>query len=665
MSSTANPELLRKSRKITPLKWSNWYLIGLKLAVGLLLALLFVLFWLLRQNAADEQRTTLIADVLWLEQSINFHIEGNAEQLQQLANDLIREKNKSALFKLRSQNFLNNNPDIQQLIWVDASTQIVSALPTQQLPRLATDERGKEIQLRSLEMASKLGKTVYTDAYRIEDDNQIEVYSPMFENGRYCGSLISIYSLPSLLKHIVPWWFAEKYQVHILDSNGITLASKSRINPGATAISYEIPFDPPGYGMVLQVAAYRSGVNLAQTMISALIILLAAAVLLSLRTMRGHIQRRLGAEQALRSEHAFRKAMEDSLTVGMRARDQEGRVTYANPAFCQMVGFSIEELMDARPPMPYWAPEDVERLQAFQNALMDGNAPREGAEFRFVHKNGNRFDVLIYEAPLIDADGQHTGWMASVVDVTARKYVEELARQQQEKLQFTSRLITMGEMASTLAHELNQPLAAITSYNTGCINKLESGQFTAEELMSALHKLEVQAQRAGRIVGRVHDFVRKSEPKLAPCNLAEIIDESIGFVEAAAKLLNTRISRKIQDVAHELIADQTMLVQVLLNLLRNGIEAMSNVAPDKRRLTVTLTKMDEQLQIQVIDCGSGIPIELREKLFTPFFSTKAEGMGMGLNICRSIIEFHHGRLWVEDNPTGGTIAVITLPITQP
>lgn len=665
MPSIVKLLLLSRLRKAAPLKWSNWYLIGLKLAVGLLLVLLIVLFWLLRQNEADEQRTTLIADVLWLEQSINFHLEGNTEQLQQLANDLVQEKNKSALFELRSQNLMNNNPDLQQLIWIDASAQVVSALPTQRLPRLGTSEPGEDIQLRSLEMASKLGKTVYTDAYRTDDAHQIEVYSPIFESGQYRGSLISVYSLTSMLKHMVPWWFAEKYQVRILDGNGNTLASKSKINNAATEISYDIPFDPPGYGMALQVAAYRSSVNLAQTMISALIISLAAAVLLSLWIMRGHIQRRLAAEQALRSEHAFRKAMEDSLTVGMRARDREGRISYANPAFCQMVGFSIEELMSARPPMPYWAPDDMERAQAFHDAVMEGNAPREGVEFRFVRKDGTRFDALVYEAPLIDADGQHAGWMASVVDVTSRKSIEELARQQQEKLQFTSRLITMGEMASTLAHELNQPLAAITSYNAGCLNKLESGQFTAAELGNALTKLGVQAQRAGRIVGRVHDFVRKSEPKLALCNLTEIIDESIGFVEAAAKLLNIRISREIQGVAPELIADQTMLVQVLLNLLRNGIEAMSNVTPDRRRLTVTLSQIDEQLQIRVADRGSGIPPEVQAKLFTPFFSTKAEGMGMGLNICRSIIEFHHGRLWVEDNPDGGTIAVITLPITPP
>jgi two-component system sensor histidine kinase DctS len=296
---------------------------------------------------------------------------------------------------------------------------------------------------------------------------------------------------------------------------------------------------------------------------------------------------------------------------------------------------------------------------------MEGNAPREGFEIRFMRKDGSRFDALVYEAPLIDADGQHTGWMGSIVDVTARKHAEELARQQQEKLQLTSRLVTMGEMASTLAHELNQPLAAITSYNTGCLNKLESGAFTRDELSGALTKLGVQAQRAGRIIRRVHDFVRKSEPKRAPCDLAEVIDDSIGFIESAAKNRHIRIVREIQGMRPELMADQVMLEQVLLNLMRNALEAMNDQPSERRRLTIKLSQLENQMEIRVIDLGPGISTEVQEKLFTPFFSTKAEGMGMGLNICRSIIEFHQGRLWVENNPEGGTIFVITLPIGLP
>lgn len=656
-----------RPRKPAQMKWSNWYLTTLKLAVGLLLALLIVLFWLLRQNAANEQRTTLIADVLWLEQSVNFRLEGNAEQFQQLALDLVLapETNQSALFRLRSQHLLKNNPELQQVLWLDASAQILAALPTQNLPRLGLGEPGNEVQAQTIERASKLGKPVYTEVYRISNSPQFEVFFPVFQNNQYQGSLVGVYSLNTLLKHLVPWWFTEKYQVRILDADGTTLASKSKVSDAATTLSYTLAFDPPGYGLAFQVTAYRSDSNIAQTLITTLIIALAAAVLVSLWVMRGHIHRRLAAEQALRSEYAFRKAMEDSLTVGMRARDLEGVVTYTNPAFCQMVGFSAEELIDAKPPMPYWAPEDMERIQSIHNSIIDGKAPHEGFEVRLMRKDGSRFDALIYEAPLIDADGRQTGWMASIIDVTVRKHAEELARQQQEKLQFTSRLITMGEMASTLAHELNQPLAAITSYNTGCLNKLESGNFSPDELKHALGKIAVQAQRAGQIIRRVHDFVRKSEPKLAPCDLAEVIDDSVGFIDAAAKLLNIRIEREIQGMRPELMADPVMIEQVLLNLMRNGIEAMSETPLENRRLTVKLYQQDDHMQIRVIDRGSGIPLELREKLFTPFYSTKTEGMGIGLNICRSIIEFHRGRLWVEDNPEGGTIFVISLPITMP
>jgi two-component system sensor histidine kinase DctS len=655
-----------KQGNLASVKWSNWYLTILKVAVGLLLILLIALLWLLRQNEIEEQRTTLIADVLWLEQSVRFHLEGNTGHLQQLALDMAQDRSKPALFQLRAGHLLKGNPELQQLRWLDSSAKLVEAMPIRSLPQRGKEAPGETAVANAIEQASKLGKPVYTDVYRTTGSAQFEVFVPIFDGREYLGTLVAAYTLDELLKQLVPWWFTEKYQLRVLDANGNVLSSKSKVDAAATTtLNYSVPFDPPGYGTALQITAYSSGGNLAQTLIATLIIILAAAVFWSLWAVRGLIQRRLFAEQALRSEHAFRKAMEDSLTVGMRARDLSGRVTYANPAFCQMVGFRVEELLGVSPPMPYWAPEEMEQTQALHNAVMEGNAPREGFEIRFMRKDGSRFDALVYEAPLIDADGRHTGWMGSIVDVTARKHAEELARQQQEKLQLTSRLITMGEMASTLAHELNQPLAAITSYNTGCLNKLESGTFTRDELSGALTKLGVQAQRAGRIIRRVHDFVRKSEPKRAPCDLAEVIDDSVGFIESAAKIRNIRIVREIQGMRPELMADQVMLEQVLLNLMRNALEAMNDQPPERRRLTIKLSQLENQMEIRVIDLGPGISTEVQERLFTPFFSTKAEGMGMGLNICRSIIEFHQGRLWVENNPEGGTIFVITLPIGLP
>jgi len=650
-------------RRPSGLKWSNWYFTVLKLAVGLLLILLLALLWLLRRSEIDEQHATLIADVLWLEQTLRFHIEGNSEQLQQLALDLTRTRKQSDAFAVRARHILKNNPELRQILWLDGSARVLRGMPTQTLPRPDSEAFGENPVSRSIELA-RLGKPIYSDAFRTVEAAQFEVYVPIFDEGRYRGTLLAVYSLNGLLQHQVPWWFTEKYQVKIFDGNGLLLASKSRIDASPTTLSHPVALDPPGYGIVLQVTAYRAAGNLAQTLIAALIILLAGAVFWSLWAVRGLIQRRLSAEQALRSEYAFRKAMEDSLTVGMRARDLTGRVTYVNPAFLRMVGFSAEELIGREPPMPYWAPEEMERTLLLHNSVLAGEVPHEGFEIRLMRKDGSRFEALIYEAPLIDADGQQTGWMGSIIDVTARKHAEELARQQQEKLQITARLVTMGEMASTLAHELNQPLAAITSYNTGCLNKLESGEFTPAQIKEALGKLAVQAQRAGHIIRRVHDFVRKSEPKLARCDLAEVIDDSIGFIEGVAKSRRVRIRREIPGLRPEVMADPVMLEQVMLNLMRNGIEAMSETPAEQRQLTIQLSPLENQMAIRVIDHGPGIPDEVAEKLFTPLFSTKADGMGMGLNICRSIIEFHHGRLWVESNPDGGSIFVITLPIDR-
>ncbi|MBI4740172.1 MAG: PAS domain S-box protein [Betaproteobacteria bacterium] len=644
----------------------NWYLTLPKVAVGLLLVLLVALLWLLREHEVEEQRSTLIADVLWLEQNFRFHLDGNAEQMKQLALDLSAEHDGRATFLTRARHLLKISPELAQIVWFDARGKLRGALPTPVPARLADgspgDPDGNPAAERGFELASKLGKPVYTDPFSTSQGAQFALYVPVFHGLELRGMLIAAYSLNDLLQQLVPWWFAEKYRVSVLDDNGAVLLRKSKVDAGFLSLSHEVLLEPPGRGLVLQATAYHGAGNPVQTLITVVIVSLAAAVMWSLWAIRGLIRRRLDAERALRSEHAFRKAMEDSLTVGMRARDPGGRITYVNPAFCRMVGLSPVELIGQTPPMTYWAPEEMEKTVALHDAVMEGKAPPGGFELRFMRKDGSRFDALVYEAPLIDADGQHTGWMGSVRDVTERKHTAELARQQFEKLQFTSRLVTMGEMASTLAHELNQPLAAIASYNTGCLNKLDSGDYTREELSGALTKLGVQAQRAGHIIRRVHDFVRKSEPKRAPCDLAEVIDDSIGFLGSAAKARNIPIVREIQGMCPKLMADQVMLEQVLVNLMRNAIDAMENIAPERRRLTIKLGRLENQMEIRVVDRGPGISPTVQEKLFTPFFSTKPDGMGMGLNICRSIIEFHHGRLWTEANPEGGSIFVITLPV---
>jgi two-component system sensor histidine kinase DctS len=315
--------------------------------------------------------------------------------------------------------------------------------------------------------------------------------------------------------------------------------------------------------------------------------------------------------------------------------------------------------------MPYWVPEQIDETFALHQAVLAGEAPLDGFEITFRRKNGERFNALVYEAKLIDGKGRHTGWMASILDITERKKTEEFARQQQEQLQFTARLVTMGEMASTLAHELNQPLSAIASYNTACLNLMDGPNCQLQDIRPALEKIGTQAQRAGRIIRRVHDFVKKSEPKRAPCDLAEIIEDCIGFIEADARKRHMHIHSQAPQLP-SILADRLMLEQVLLNLIRNGMDAMQHTPESARQLHIRVTQHEKELLISVADQGSGIAPEIREKLFTAFFTTKPEGMGVGLSICRSIIEYHRGRLWADDNTesaTGsGTIFNFTLPL---
>jgi two-component system sensor histidine kinase DctS len=224
----------------------------------------------------------------------------------------------------------------------------------------------------------------------------------------------------------------------------------------------------------------------------------------------------------------------------------------------------------------------------------------------------------------------------------------------------------MGEMASTLAHELNQPLAAIASYAAGGLNLVEAGQGTSPMIRTAFEKLAAQARRAGLIIRRIQDFVKKREPHLVPLDLAEVAADAIGLMTAEARERRVKLtldpgSRLLGPV----MADRILLEQVMVNLLRNGMEAMSDGPRHGDHLTLRLEAEEGAVRLDIIDQGPGIPAELEERLYDPFVSTKAQGMGMGLNICRSIAELLHASLSHAPNPGGGTVFSLRLPLAPP
>jgi two-component system sensor histidine kinase DctS len=432
--------------------------------------------------------------------------------------------------------------------------------------------------------------------------------------------------------------------------------------------------DLPGASLHLRAdsAAGRPSLipNLTLALVLGLSIMLFAVVLLLARDVR----RRAEAERALAEALALRKAMEDSLTTGLRARDLDGQVTYANPAFCAMVGYTAQEMQSPVP--PYWPPEFVEPYRQRQDARRDATAvdgQQHGFEAVFMRKNGERFPVMIYEAPLLDSQGRQSGWMGTVLDISAQRGVEELSRQQQDRLQASARLATVGEMASLMSHELNQPLAAIASYASGSLNLLDERSSSARQpghddqigalLHQALERIAEQAERAGRIIKSVHSFVRRREQQRETIGTDLLIEGVLPLVRLQARKSGTRIEVDLPARAPRVVCDRTMLEQVLINLTRNGLQAMeSDTELDERVLTLRVRQAHPQwVTFSVTDRGPGIPPEVATKLFTPFFTTRAEGMGLGLSLCRTVVETHGGVLDFGTTGARGTEFRFTLP----
>jgi two-component system, LuxR family, sensor histidine kinase DctS len=632
----------------------RWY--GARVAVALFVLALVGLLWVLHRQELEEKRGAVIRDILWVEQNVRFSLARDEEQLGQLGAEA--DALEPRQIELRVEYLLQNSSGLVQVLLVDEEGRVRSSAPG---PVEAGRQWVDAARRPAHDLARSSGSAAYAPPFRSGQDHLFEVFVPYYRGGRPAGSVVGVYGLRTMLAAIVPWWLAERHLVTIRDAGGAVLAAKSNVEARRPELSHQVVLDPPGHGLVLHLESYGGESQLLRNLLTAIIVTLAGAVLWNLRALRRHVQRRLATEEELRAEHAFRKAMEDSLHTGMRAVDLEGRVVYVNPAFCKMVGFSAQELTGSPNPQPYFPPEEREAIEAALRAAREPGAPRAGIEMKLVRHGGERFDALLYEAPLIDAEGRQTGWMGSVLDITERKRARELVRQQEEKLAATARLVTVGEMASTIAHELNQPLSAIASYTAGCLNLLQGAPATGE-LQEALRKAAEQTQRAGRIIRRVHDFVRKREPTRTSVRMRAVVEEAVGFADGEARKRRVRIHARLADDDPELHADPLLIQQVVLNLLRNAMDAMAATPADRREIVVATEAAGASITVSISDRGCGIAPEVRDQLFQPFFSTKAEGMGMGLNICRSIIEFHSGRVWAEPNPGGGSVFSFTLPV---
>jgi two-component system sensor histidine kinase DctS len=621
---------------MVPSLWAWPLILSLVLVVA-------VMAWLQAQERADieGQRAEMISDALSLEAQMTSLLDGEQGRLRSLA-DVIEEQAMTAEGFSRNALLLDGLRRFWvSVTWLGGDGRIVAQVPDDSVPahassRQASDDAGLAGHL-SVALSSKDGKPD--------------------------GMLVARYAARTLLRQKVPWWLASKYDIRLIDDADEVIASTVDTPRLPHQAWYRVPMGPSLPQAWLEMAATKRITPWWRTMPMALmggfVMLLVLASIMLRRQMRSVSK----AEEAWRTEASWRTAMEDSLAVGIRARDMAGRLVYVNKTMADMVGYQPEELVGLMPPMPYWLPDQLEQSMNRHLRNMAGKAPRDGYESHWQHRDGRLVDVMIFEAPLVDAAGQQIGWMASVLNVTERKRMEERERKQLETMAHHARLTMLGEVASTLAHELNQPLSAISSYNAGVLNMLQHRADIAPEMIQALQRMGEQAGHAGRIVKRIREFLTRREPQCEPCDLKQVIESGAGLLKRDIARHQIQLTLNVDPHLPLVMADPVLIEQVVVNLIRNACDVLAD-APGVRRIGVHARLADdgESVEVSVQDNGPGLASGDVDQVFSPFYSTKSDGMGMGLAICRSVIELHYGRLWARSADGGGALFAFSLPI---
>ena len=768
----------------------TWLWLAPYVAIGVFALAMLIVTGLLQWREQDTALSALEGDMHWAERTIEARLHGHQDFLTELGREQEFRQLTYESFQVRASRYVRDNPEISAIIWVNTEGKVEWVAPNESTVTFV-GEQLSGIRLGALQEALRTHRALFSPDYAGADQRRAnDLILPVQQGSSDLGAFIAMQSLEGLLRVTLPGGFTARYSLTVVDEANHEVFSNSSVRPTDRQISGAISLDLPGNRLGLNIVAYRGGGAWLPYLPAALILVLTMIATATLLQLRRYARRRAETEDQLRAAYAFRQAMSQSLVTGLRAIDLEGRITFVNAAFCRMTGFDEGELVGVAPPYPYWPPEEFDKLQRNIDQALGGQAPPAGFEMRIMRKNGERFDVRLYFSPLIDADGQQIGWIASMnditeprrarleleraherfvtvidgldtavhvadacsgeilfanrafqhifgfdtvgrdsalvtaacrpapealsrdpadldpadlpreifdgeiqhtltghwyhlherairwvdgrtvrvqiaADITDRKHIDEVNLQQQKRLEQTSRLITMGEMASSLAHELNQPLSAIANYCAGCVKRMQAGNYRQEDLLAAMTKASEQAERAGKIIRRMRDMVKKSDPVRWPISLELLVEETRAFADIEAQRTGTQIVVDIPENLPNIVVDRIMIEQVLLNLVKNGIEAMNDVPLARRCLTIQAQPVaGRMLEVAVMDQGHGLNEEDSDRIFAPFYTTKPEGMGIGLAICRSIIEFHQGRLWVEARRDGGSVFRFTVPIEE-
>ena len=642
--------------------------------IALVMAVLMTLVWLAGRYEASQLQAELERDTANAVSDLRTQLSRHVQALQGLQSSHPSE----ALWSLEAQVLLRENRDMLRIEWRDSALNLNQSLDSplrspvfERVPRTETLSDTQQACLQAKRGSGPSYSRSYflpqTDGLGIE---VMDMCLPNTQGGLLVGFTIVTYGLQEIINARLGVGYGRRNEISFTEPDGTRLAIAGNQSRGLRVFTTQQLVDLPGNTLILRLDGRRGEPDLFPNVLTALVTAMSIALVTVMVLLAKDSRRRLKAENDLAEALAFRKAMEDSLVTGLRARDLEGRITYVNPAFCQMVGLAAEQLTGQLAPMPYWPPEMMDEYKQRHAVRLAGNAPpREGFESVFMRADGTRFEVLIIEAPLISVQGQQTGWMGAVIDISEQRRIEELSRASQERLQATARLATVGEMASLLSHELNQPLAAIASYANGSLNLLKDPAAlpqTLDDVHMALRRIAEQAGRAGKVINSVHDFVRRRDQAREAVAPQALLDAIAPLVNLQARKLQVKVHTRFEAKLPQVLCDRTMVEQVLLNLARNGMQAMDQPSSMERVLVLQVRRAASNaehgwVEFSVSDVGVGIAEDVERQLFNPFFTTKAEGMGLGLSLCRTVVEQHGGHLSFEPLVPRGTVFRFTLP----
>jgi PAS domain S-box-containing protein len=384
--------------------------------------------------------------------------------------------------------------------------------------------------------------------------------------------------------------------------------------------------------------------------------------------LRKEIANRKHVQEDLRNSEEMHRVIVEAANDAVISMDERGVVLLANPATRRIFGYDLAEIIGE--PMTMLMPEMMRQLHenGFKRYLATGKRHLnwQGVEVTAQRKDGQEFPVEVSFGEL--TSNGHKVFTGFVRDISERKQAEERLRASERNLQMTqaelarvSRLTTMGELAASIAHEVNQPLTGVINTASACLRLLANKNLEPEVLRGALEGIITDGTRASTVLARIRAFIKKEPAEKSELDINEVIQEVLSL--AGRELYENQVSpeHQLKTDLPSVLADRVQLQQVLLNLIMNGIEAMAEVT-DRPRLLGVQSRIDEsgEVLVAVSDSGTGFGLEA-DRVFNPFFTTKANGMGMGLSISRSLVEGHGGRLWAASNSPHGAVFSFTLP----